>query len=120
MRPSRRHPLPAAHDRPPPPRVHRGIAAAPDRCRRDPRREGAAAMKSPLADTERDRLVVAMLPDVPVDGWSRHGLRRAAERFGIPVAEARALFPRARVVLEGPFSRWAARQMLDRLEAATM
>jgi ubiquinone biosynthesis protein COQ9 len=75
-------------------------------------------MKSPLADTERDRLVAAMLPDVPFDGWSQHALRLAAERIGIPVAEARALFPRGAVDMVAAFSRWADRQMLDRLEAA--
>lgn len=75
-------------------------------------------MKSPLADTERDRLVVAMLPDVPFDGWSQHALRLAAERIGIPVAEAGALFPRGAVDMVAAFSRWADRQMLDRLEAA--
>src|SRR5437762_2804649 len=37
-------------------------------------------MKSPLADAERDRLIAAMLPDVPFDGWSQHALRVAAER----------------------------------------
>jgi ubiquinone biosynthesis protein COQ9 len=75
-------------------------------------------MKSPLADTERDRLIAAMLPDVPFDGWSQHALRLAAERIGIPVAEARALFPRGAVDMVAAFSRWADRQMLDRLEAA--
>src|SRR5439155_30266 len=75
-------------------------------------------MKSPLADAERDRLIAAMLPDVPFDGWSQHALRVAAERIGVPVAEARALFPRGAIDIVAAFSRWADRQMLDRLEAA--
>lgn len=75
-------------------------------------------MKSPLADSERDRLIVAMLPDVPFDGWSQHVLRLAAERIGMPAAEARALFPGDAVDMVAAFSRWADRQMLDRLEAA--
>src|SRR6059058_5041155 len=73
-------------------------------------------MKSPLADAERDRLIAAMLPDVPFDGWSQHALRVAAERIGVPVAEARALFPRGAPDMVAAFSRWADRQMLDRLE----
>src|SRR5436305_1694870 len=75
-------------------------------------------MKSPLADSERDRLIAAMLPDVPFDGWSQHALRVAAERIGVPVAEARALFPRGAIDMVAAFSRWADRQMLDRVEAA--
>src|SRR5438046_9730720 len=73
-------------------------------------------MQSPLADAERDRLIAAMLPDVPFDGWSQHALRLAAERIGMPVAEARALFPRGAPDMVAAFSRWADRQMLDRLE----
>src|SRR2546430_1355462 len=75
-------------------------------------------MKSPLADAERDRLIAAMLPDVPFDGWSQHALRLAAERIGMPVADARALFPRGAIDMVAAVSRWADRQMLDRVEAA--
>jgi ubiquinone biosynthesis protein COQ9 len=74
-------------------------------------------MKSPLADSERDRLIAATLPDVAFDGWSRHALRLAAGRVGIPVGEAMALFPRGAPDMVAAFSRWADRQMLDRLEA---
>src|SRR3979490_1423607 len=73
-------------------------------------------MKSPLADSERDRLVAAMLPDVAFDGWSRHALRRAADRIGMRVGEAMALSPRGAPDMVAAFSRWADRQMLDRLE----
>src|SRR5437763_14896083 len=82
------------------------------------RNEEPGIMKSPLADSERDRLIAAMLPDVPFDGWSQHALRLAAERIGMPVAEARALFPRGAIDMVAAFSRWADRQMLDRIEAA--
>jgi len=74
-------------------------------------------MKSPLADSERDRLIAAMLPDVAFDGWSRHALRLAAGRAGMAVGEAMALFPRGAPDMAAAFSRWADRQMLDRLEA---
>jgi ubiquinone biosynthesis protein COQ9 len=36
----------------------------------------------------------------------------------MPAAEARALFPRGAIDMVAAFSRWADRQMLDRLEAA--
>ena len=74
-------------------------------------------MRSPFADSERDRLIAALLPDVAFDGWSRHSLRMAAGRSGIPVGEAMALFPRGAPDMVAAFSRWADRQMLDRLEA---
>ena len=75
-------------------------------------------MRSPFADGERDRLIAALLPDVAFDGWSRHSLRMAARRAGIPLGEAMALFPRGAPDMVAAFSRWADRQMLDRLEAA--
>ena len=73
-------------------------------------------MRSPLAESQRDTLIEAMLPDVPFDGWSRAALRAAARRIGVPAAEALALFPNAPIDFVACFSRWADRQMLDRLE----
>src|SRR2546425_13298833 len=116
MRSSRRHPLSAAHDRPSPPRLSRGIAAPPDRSGGVSRRR-RRHMRSPFADSERDRLIAALLPDVAFDGWSRHTLRMAARRAGVPTGEALALFPRGAPDMVVSFSRWADRQMLDRLEA---
>ena len=75
-------------------------------------------MKSPFADSERERLIQAILPDVPFDGWSTRALRGAARRTGIPLPEALALFPRGAPDLIAAFSHWADRQMLQRLEAA--
>jgi ubiquinone biosynthesis protein COQ9 len=75
-------------------------------------------MQSPFADGERERLIAAILPDVPFDGWTTRALRRAAARTGIPVGEAVALFPRGAPDLVAAFSRWADGQMLQRLEAA--
>ena len=74
-------------------------------------------MKSPLAESERERLVAALLPDVAFDGWTRHSLRSAARRAGIPVGEAMALFPRGAPDLIAAFSRWADHEMLERLAA---
>ncbi len=77
-------------------------------------------MKSPLADADRDRLIEAILPDVPFDGWSMAALRNAARRCGIAEAEAQALFPRGAPDLVAAFSRWTDRKMLERLEAARL
>src|SRR5258707_13983980 len=116
MRSSRRLPLPAADDRSPPAGLHRGVAAPPDRPRRIP--QGRRHMKSPLAESDRDRLIEAMLPDVAFDGWSHAALRGAARSVGIPVEEAEALFPRGAPDLVAGFSRWADRRMLDWFETA--
>jgi ubiquinone biosynthesis protein COQ9 len=75
-------------------------------------------MKSPLAESDRDRLIEAMLPDVAFDGWSYAALRVAARSAGIPVEEAEALFPRGAPDLVAGFSRWADRRMLDWFETA--
>jgi ubiquinone biosynthesis protein COQ9 len=74
-------------------------------------------MRSPFADSERERLIAAILPDVPFDGWSQRALRSAARRAAIPIEEATALFPRGAPDLIAAFSHWADRQMLLRLDA---
>src|SRR5271154_6811607 len=103
MRPSRRHPLSAAHDRPPPPRFCRGGATPSERPGGAPRRRDGS-MKSPLAEREREQLIAALLPDVAFDGWTRHALRNAARRADLPVGEAVALFPRGAADLIAEFS----------------
>jgi len=75
-------------------------------------------MKSPLAERDSERLIEAMLPDVPFDGWSHMALRVAARQVGMAVIEAEALFPCGAPDLVAGFSRWADRRMLDRIEAA--
>ena len=74
-------------------------------------------MRSPFAEAERDKLVAAMLPDIAFDGWTRHALRRAARRAGIPAEAALALFPRGAPDMIAAFSHWADRRMLERLAA---
>jgi ubiquinone biosynthesis protein COQ9 len=74
-------------------------------------------MRSPLAEAERERLIEAILPDVPFDGWSAVALRQAAEQTGIPYREAAALFPRGAPDLVAAFAKWADLRMLDRFEA---
>ena len=77
-------------------------------------------MRSPVADSGRERLIQAMLPDVPFDGWSGRALRGAARRAGIPYHEAEALFPRGAPDMVAAMSHWADRQMLHRLETALL
>jgi ubiquinone biosynthesis protein COQ9 len=77
-------------------------------------------MRSPLAESQQDALIDAMLPDVPFDGWSRAALRAAARRIGVPAAEALALFPNAPADFAACFSRWADRRMLDRLDTLAL
>jgi ubiquinone biosynthesis protein COQ9 len=73
-------------------------------------------MKSPLAESDRDRLIEAILPDVPFDGWSMAALRNAARRCGIDESAAQALFPRGAPDLVAAFSRWTDHRTLERLE----
>jgi ubiquinone biosynthesis protein COQ9 len=77
-------------------------------------------MRSPFVEAERERLIEAMLPEVPFDGWSRRALRAAARRAGIPFEEATALFPRGAPDMVAAMSHWADRQMLRRLETALL
>src|SRR6516162_4384058 len=97
----------------------RRAAAPPDRpswvCGRKPHN-----MRSPLAESQRDALIEAMLPDVPFDGWSRAALRTAARRIGIPPGEALALFADGQADFVACFSRWADRRTLDRLEGLAL
>ncbi|MGC2203371.1 MAG: COQ9 family protein [Stellaceae bacterium] len=74
-------------------------------------------MRSPLAESQRDALIEAMLPEVPFDGWSRAALRAAARRIDLPASEALALFPGGAADFVACFSRWADRRMLDRVES---
>jgi ubiquinone biosynthesis protein COQ9 len=60
----------------------------------------------------KDRLLLAVLPNVPFDGWSVAALRAGAREIGITEAEALALFPRTGPELVASFSRWADRAML--------
>ena len=74
-------------------------------------------MRSPLAESQRDALIEAMLPEVPFDGWSRAALRAAARRIDLPSSEALALFTGGPADYVACFSHWADRRMLDRLES---
>lgn len=68
-----------------------------------------------MSEINRDTLLMALLPDVPFDGWSRHTLLSAAHQLGISAAEAASQFPGGSADMVAEFSRWADRQMLARL-----
>ena len=62
-----------------------------------------------------DRLLLAVLPNVPFDGWSVAALRAGARSLELPESEAKALFPRDGAALVACFSHWADRAMLERI-----
>lgn len=65
--------------------------------------------------SRKDALLLAMLPNVPFDGWTRGGMRAAAERAGIEISELPLLFPGGARDVASWFSRWADREMLQAL-----
>ena len=58
----------------------------------------------------RDKVVLAMLPDVPFEGWSRRALRHAGKRADLTEAEVSSLFPHGVRDVVAAFSDWADRQ----------
>ncbi|HZH28162.1 MAG TPA: COQ9 family protein [Azospirillaceae bacterium] len=65
----------------------------------------------------KDRILLAALPDVPFDGWTRRGIQVGAEAVGVDPAEAAMAFPEGPADLVAHFSDWADRRMLDGLIA---
>ena len=68
----------------------------------------------------KDAVLLAMLPNVPFDGWTRAGMRRAAERAGIDITELPLLFPAGPRDVAAWFSHWADRQTLVALKRRHM
>ena len=56
------------------------------------------------------KIVLAMLPDVPFEGWSRAALRKAAAKLGHDEAEIGSLFPSGARDAAACFSAWADRE----------
>jgi ubiquinone biosynthesis protein COQ9 len=77
-------------------------------------------MRSPFADAERERVILAALPEVAFDGWTSRALRRAARRLDISADEAVALFPCGAPDMIAAFSHWADREMLARLSGSRL
>lgn len=57
----------------------------------------------------RDKIVLAMLPGVPFEGWSRRALRHAAKRVDLTEAEMSSLFPHGVRDAVVAFNDWADR-----------
>jgi ubiquinone biosynthesis protein COQ9 len=71
-----------------------------------------------MDDTQRkDELLLALLPEVPFDGWTRAAMRAAAVRVGLDRRELDALFPKGTRDIIAWFSRWADRQTLATVTA---
>jgi ubiquinone biosynthesis protein COQ9 len=60
---------------------------------------------------ERDAAILAMLPNVPFDGWTRRALRAGLRDAGLPADEADLLFPLGTVDMIETFSDIADRRM---------
>ncbi len=56
------------------------------------------------------KIVLAMLPDVPFEGWSRAALRKAAAKLGHDETETDSLFPGGARDAAACFSAWADRE----------
>lgn len=70
--------------------------------------------------TARDALIVAMLPHVPFDGWSKEAVDMALEDSGVDPGLARLAFPRGGVDAAMAFHRRGDRAMTEALAAAPL
>lgn len=64
----------------------------------------------------KDALLLAMLPNVPFDGWTRAGMRAAAARADVDLAELPVLFPNGPRDVAAWFSDWADRETIEALK----
>ena len=74
-----------------------------------------------MDDTQKkDVLLLALLPAVPFDGWTRAAMREAAARAGLDAEAAETLFPKGPRDVVAWFSRWADRETLAALTSRKM
>jgi ubiquinone biosynthesis protein COQ9 len=66
---------------------------------------------APERSAERDAAIVATLPHVPFDGWTRRSLRLGLADIGASPADAELLFPGGPTDMIETFCDWADRQM---------
>ena len=66
--------------------------------------------------SRKDTLLLALLPNVPFDGWSRAGMRAAATRAGIDIGDLPTLFPGGPRDVAAWFSLWADRETVEALK----
>ena len=71
-------------------------------------------------DERKERILDAALVHVPFDGWSDATLRAAAGDSGVPLALARALYPRGGVDLALAYHQRGDREMIQALAAADL
>lgn len=67
-------------------------------------------------ESERDRLITAVLDDVAFDGWTASLVSMAAERIGIEPAAARLAFPRGGLDMAVHFHRMGDRKLSEDLD----
>jgi ubiquinone biosynthesis protein COQ9 len=68
-------------------------------------------MPAPERSAERDAAIVAMLPHVPFDGWTRRSLRIGLADSGASPDDADQLFPGGATDMIETFCDWADRRM---------
>lgn len=71
---------------------------------------------SPDLAKRKDALLLALLPNVPFDGWTRAAMRAAAVKAAIDLAELPLLFPAGPRDAAAWFSDWADRQTVAELK----
>ncbi|AWD22173.1 COQ9 family protein [Fuscovulum blasticum] len=71
-------------------------------------------------DERKERILDAALVHVPFDGWSDATLRAAAGDSGVPLALARALYPRGGVDLALAYHQRGDREMIQALAVADL
>ena len=64
----------------------------------------------------KDALLLALLPNVPFDGWTRAGMRAAAVKAGIDLTELPLLFPGGPRDAAAWFGDWADRETVAALK----
>jgi len=64
----------------------------------------------------KEKIVLAMLPDVPFDGWSMATAQKAAVSCGYDAGMAAAVFPGGLPDILDSFSGWADGQMMQALD----
>ncbi len=76
----------------------------------------AASLSDLTLDDLRPRLVDAMLPHVPFDGWSLKAAEEGAADLGLAPAIARIAFPKGGIDMVSAYIALADRRMLDALD----
>jgi ubiquinone biosynthesis protein COQ9 len=68
----------------------------------------------------RDQILLAMLPHVPFDGWTRRSLDAGVAAAGLPPEMASRAFPRGTEDVVGYWSEYSDRRMLEGMERLSL